>query len=239
MEEGKVYGAQPRARRQCLATPRSSGRRSTSSPANGAPRSRPSAHSWAGARRPRSPRGSSGSGGIWASARKGIRPPSPGSPPRSSRRSKPSGSAHSRSPPRRPRTITTRRASGWSSSGSRTKCARNPLSCASARTRRAARERERALADSRDHLLSTLRMLESDRVSLRAREARIAELEAQVEDYRQQLARLIARAVAKNRILVDRKTQAPGRRKPGLPARRGPSAKKPRPTLKSRRRARR
>ncbi len=103
----------------------------------------------------------------------------------------------------------------------------------------AARERERALADSRDHLLSTLRMLESDRVSLRAREARITELESQVEDYRQQLARLIARAVAKNRILVDRKTQAPGRRKPGLPARRGPSAKKPRPTLKSRRRARR
>ena len=103
----------------------------------------------------------------------------------------------------------------------------------------AARERERALADSRDHLLSTLRMLESDRVSLRAREARITELESQVEDYRQQLARLIARAVAKNRILVDRKTQAPGRRKPDLPARRGPSAKKPRPTLKSRRRARR
>src|SRR6204780_2040698 len=30
----------------------------------------------------------------------------------------------------------------------------------------AARERERALADSRDHLLSTLRMLESDRVTL-------------------------------------------------------------------------
>ena len=48
----------------------------------------------------------------------------------------------------------------------------------------AARERERALADSRDHLLSTLRMLESDRATLRARETRIAALEAQVEDYR-------------------------------------------------------
>jgi hypothetical protein len=48
----------------------------------------------------------------------------------------------------------------------------------------AARERERALADSRDHLLSTLRMLESDRATLKAREARIAELEAQVEDCR-------------------------------------------------------
>src|ERR1017187_10480935 len=46
----------------------------------------------------------------------------------------------------------------------------------------AARERERALADSRDHLLSTLRMLESDRATLKVREARILELEAQVED---------------------------------------------------------
>src|ERR1019366_9113091 len=48
----------------------------------------------------------------------------------------------------------------------------------------AAREQERALADSRDHLLVTLRMLESDRATLRARETRITALEAQVEDYR-------------------------------------------------------
>ena len=72
----------------------------------------------------------------------------------------------------------------------------------------AARERERALADSRDHLLSTLRMLEMDRVTLKAREARIAELEGQVEDFRQQLARLIARRVQKNRALVERKSRA-------------------------------
>ena len=72
----------------------------------------------------------------------------------------------------------------------------------------AARERERALADSRDHLLSTLRMLEMDRVTLKVREARIAELEGQVEDFRQQLARLIARRVAKNRALVERKSRA-------------------------------
>jgi hypothetical protein len=62
----------------------------------------------------------------------------------------------------------------------------------------AARERERALADSRDHLLSTLRMLESDRVTLKAREARIVELEAQVETYRRQLATVIAGAVRRN-----------------------------------------
>lgn len=80
----------------------------------------------------------------------------------------------------------------------------------------AARERERALADSRDHLLSTLRMLESDRVSLRAREARIAELEAQVEEHRQQLARLIARAVARNRALV-RPKSPPARRSKSKP----------------------
>ena len=71
-----------------------------------------------------------------------------------------------------------------------------------------ARERERALADLRDHLLSTLRMLEGDRVTLRARDARIAALEAQLEDYRQQLATVITRAVAKNRALAKAKPRA-------------------------------
>ena len=56
----------------------------------------------------------------------------------------------------------------------------------------AARERERALADSRDHLLSTLKMLEGDRAVLRARDARIGDLEAQVEDYRRQLATAVS-----------------------------------------------
>jgi hypothetical protein len=69
----------------------------------------------------------------------------------------------------------------------------------------AARERERALADSRDHLLSTLRMLESDRAALRSRDTRIATLEAQLEDYRQQLATLITRAIAKNRTQAERR----------------------------------
>src|ERR1019366_8875335 len=71
----------------------------------------------------------------------------------------------------------------------------------------AARERERALADSRDHLLSTLRMLESDRATLKARETRIPELEAQVEESRRQLALVITRAVAKNRVLAERKAR--------------------------------
>ena len=75
----------------------------------------------------------------------------------------------------------------------------------------AARARERALADTRDHLLSTMRMLESDRATLTARERRIADLEAQVEAYRQQIATVIARAVTRNRALAERKPSVPAR----------------------------
>jgi hypothetical protein len=73
----------------------------------------------------------------------------------------------------------------------------------------AARERERALADSRVHLLSTLRVLEHDRATLKAREARILELETQVEDYRRQLALLVTRAVARNRTSKTKKRRSP------------------------------
>ena len=90
----------------------------------------------------------------------------------------------------------------------------------------AARERERALADSRDHLLSTLRMLESDRATLKARETRITELEAQVEEYRRQLALVITRAVAKNRVLAERKARPVPRAKQKLKAKRRASPKK-------------
>jgi DNA repair ATPase RecN len=90
----------------------------------------------------------------------------------------------------------------------------------------AARERERALADSRDHLLSTLRMLESDRATLRAREARIAALEAQVEDYRRQLARLIERAVTRNRTLAARRARPARRLKPQAKPKRRVAPKK-------------
>ena len=103
----------------------------------------------------------------------------------------------------------------------------------------AARERERALADSRDHLLSTLRMLESDRVTLRVRETRIAELEAQVEHYRRQLALVVKRAVAKNRALAERQERpAPRPKSKQLPKRR-PSPGKPRLKPKSKRRPKR
>jgi hypothetical protein len=103
----------------------------------------------------------------------------------------------------------------------------------------AARERERVLADSRDHLLSTLRMLEADRATLKAREARIVDLEAQVEDYRKQLALVITRAVAKNRALVERKSRPAPRPKSKPPAKRRQTSKKPRRKLKSKRRSQR
>ncbi len=103
----------------------------------------------------------------------------------------------------------------------------------------AARERERALADSRDHLLSTLRMLESDRATLKAREVRIADLEAQVEDYRRQLALVITRAVAKNRILIERTPRRASRSQLKRPAGRRRAAKKATRPRKSKRRAKR
>jgi len=103
----------------------------------------------------------------------------------------------------------------------------------------ATRERARALADSRGHLLSTLRMLESDRATLKARETRITELEAQVEDYRGQLAQVITRAVAKNRSLVERKARAGTKWKPKQSAKRRPGSTKPRRPPKSKRRSKR
>jgi hypothetical protein len=102
-----------------------------------------------------------------------------------------------------------------------------------------ARERERALADSRDHLLSTLRMLETDRATLRARETRIAALEAQVEDYRRQLRTVIERTVSRNRTLAARKPRPANRPRPPMkPKRRGTlkkSARRARPKGRSKR----
>lgn len=62
-----------------------------------------------------------------------------------------------------------------------------------------ARERERALSDSRAHEQLLLKTLGRDQNSLRACEARIAELETQIVQYRQQIETLIAAAVTRNR----------------------------------------
>jgi hypothetical protein len=103
----------------------------------------------------------------------------------------------------------------------------------------AARERERALADSRNHLLSTLRMLESDRATLRARDVRIAALEAQVEDYRRQLATVIAQAVRRNRTLAERKSPPTNPSKRRTKAKRRVTLKKPIRRPRPKRRAKR
>jgi hypothetical protein len=64
----------------------------------------------------------------------------------------------------------------------------------------AARSREKALSDSREHLLLLMRSLGRDQATIRAQEARIADLEAQLEQYRRQLATLITGAVADQRV---------------------------------------
>jgi recombinational DNA repair ATPase RecF len=72
----------------------------------------------------------------------------------------------------------------------------------------AARERERALADSRDHLLLTLKALNREQAAGEARDDRIADLQAQLDQYRQQIAALIAAAVVKNRTRFPPKSRS-------------------------------
>jgi hypothetical protein len=62
----------------------------------------------------------------------------------------------------------------------------------------AARVRERALADTREQVNMVLRELGSATAELRARDARIADLETQLEDHRRHLATVIARAVGRH-----------------------------------------
>jgi hypothetical protein len=62
-----------------------------------------------------------------------------------------------------------------------------------------ARAREKALADSREHLLLLMKSLGREQATVRAQEARIAALEAQLSQAHQQLATLIASAAAARR----------------------------------------
>jgi septal ring factor EnvC (AmiA/AmiB activator) len=62
-----------------------------------------------------------------------------------------------------------------------------------------ARERERALADARDHLLSLSKALSREQATNQAHERRIADLETEVVQYRQQIGSLIAGAIAEKR----------------------------------------
>lgn len=63
----------------------------------------------------------------------------------------------------------------------------------------AARVRERALADTREQVNMLLKELGNATAQLKARDARVADLENQVEDHRRQILTFIARAASKNR----------------------------------------
>jgi hypothetical protein len=100
----------------------------------------------------------------------------------------------------------------------------------------AARERERALNESRSQASTLMSELSSNRATMRAQVARIIELGAQIEDYRRQLATLIERAVTRNRTLADRKPHPAKRPKPPTKGKRRVTPKKPgrRPKAKGR-----
>jgi plasmid replication DNA-binding protein KfrA len=78
----------------------------------------------------------------------------------------------------------------------------------------AARVRERALIDAREHVNVLMKELAIDRAELRTRDARIADLESQVEEHQRQLATVIARALAKNRVPAVKKPTRKLRAKP-------------------------
>ena len=95
----------------------------------------------------------------------------------------------------------------------------------------AVQDRERTLADTRAHLLSTLKLLDGDRAVLRARDKRIADLEAQLAATRQQLATVVKRAVARTQTLAARTPRVVQPQKSKVvkkrqPARRTPPSKR-------------
>jgi hypothetical protein len=95
----------------------------------------------------------------------------------------------------------------------------------------AARVRERALADAREQVNVLTKELAIDHAELRARDSRIADLESQVEEHRRQLATVIARAIAKNRVSAVKKPKRKIRAKPKRsirPKKRVPSKHNPR-----------
>jgi hypothetical protein len=91
----------------------------------------------------------------------------------------------------------------------------------------AGRERETALTESRSQVSTLMSELSSHRATMAAQVARIMDLGAQLEDYRRQLARLIERAVTRNRTLAVHKSPPARRPKTLTKARRRTVPKKP------------
>jgi hypothetical protein len=67
------------------------------------------------------------------------------------------------------------------------------------------RSRERALEESREQLLQLMSAMQRDQATIRARDTRIAVLEADVASYRDQLKSVLVRAVEKSHLLAERK----------------------------------
>jgi hypothetical protein len=103
----------------------------------------------------------------------------------------------------------------------------------------AARERETSLNESRSQVNTLLSELSSHRATMRAQVARIIDLGVQVEDYRRQLAKVIERAVNKNRMLAQRTVRSAKRPKPKTKGKRRVTPKKPRRRAKPKGRAKR
>jgi hypothetical protein len=101
----------------------------------------------------------------------------------------------------------------------------------------AARVRERALADTRDQVKVLMQELAADRAELRFRDARIADLETQLDACRQQLTQIVARAVARNRALKTKKP--PTRARTSVASKTRSRPKKRSPSKRPKRRGRR
>jgi hypothetical protein len=103
----------------------------------------------------------------------------------------------------------------------------------------AARERDRSLNESRSQVNTLMSELASNRATMRAQVTRIIDLGVQVEDYRRQLARLIERAVNKNRMLAQRTLRSAKRPKPKTKGKRRvapkKSARRPKPKGRAKR----
>jgi hypothetical protein len=88
-----------------------------------------------------------------------------------------------------------------------------------------ARERERALADARNHLLSLSKALSHEQATNQVQERRIVDLEAEIAQYRNQIGALIAGAIAEKQPAQRRR--APKSNRPARLARTSAPSKKP------------
>jgi len=101
-----------------------------------------------------------------------------------------------------------------------------------------ARERERALADARDHLLSLSKALAREQATNQAQERRIADLETEVAQYRNQIGALIAGAIAEKRSAPRRRAPSSTRSAPRTdPSARSKTKKPVAPKISGRRKA--